>query len=296
MHDIWNPWHGCTKCSEGCEHCYMYYLDAKHNNGDSSVVAKTSGFYYPLQRDRGGSYKIKSGELIRVCMSSDFFVEGADGWRAEAWDIMAQRPDVKFFLLTKRPERVEKCLPKNWGEGLENVFFNVTCEKQRRADERIPILHSLPFKHKGIMTAPLIGEISIDKYLQEGQIEQVICGGENYDGSRPCHYEWVKKLSDECKTHDVTFAFIETGNCYVKNGKTTFIKSKIQQTCIAYSEGLQHKGKQIKFVLTDRFGLPVPQEELYLPHYRTNCRNCGSRLICNGCADCGKCNNPIIEL
>ncbi len=19
MHDIWNPWHGCVKCSEGCE-------------------------------------------------------------------------------------------------------------------------------------------------------------------------------------------------------------------------------------------------------------------------------------
>ncbi len=20
MHDIWNPWHGCVKCSEGCQH------------------------------------------------------------------------------------------------------------------------------------------------------------------------------------------------------------------------------------------------------------------------------------
>ena len=27
MHDIWNPWHGCRKCSEGCENCYMYFLD-----------------------------------------------------------------------------------------------------------------------------------------------------------------------------------------------------------------------------------------------------------------------------
>lgn len=30
MHDIWNPWHGCIKKSEGCENCYMYYLDYKH--------------------------------------------------------------------------------------------------------------------------------------------------------------------------------------------------------------------------------------------------------------------------
>ncbi|MDE7464214.1 MAG: phage Gp37/Gp68 family protein, partial [Clostridiales bacterium] len=266
----------------------------KHGNGDSSVVTKTNGFYYPLAKERNGSYKIKSGELIRVCMTSDFFVEGADAWRNEAWNIMHERPDVKFFLLTKRPERVEKCLPKDWGDGLENVFFNVTCENQRRADERISILHELPFKHKGIMTAPLIGEISIEKYLSVGQIEQVICGGENYDGSRPCRYEWVKKLHDECVAADVTFAFIETGNYYVKDGKTNYIKSKIRQTCVAYSEGLQYRGKPVKFILTDRFGLPIPQGELYVPHYRANCLNCGNRLICNGCADCGKCDGRTV--
>ena len=34
MHDIWNPWHGCVKCSEGCENCYMYFLDEmRDNNG-----------------------------------------------------------------------------------------------------------------------------------------------------------------------------------------------------------------------------------------------------------------------
>lgn len=294
MHDIWNPWHGCQKCSEGCQNCYMYYLDKKHNNGDSSTVTKTSGFYYPLSKNRNGSYKIKSGELIRVCMSSDFFVEGADKWRGEVWNIIHERPDVKFFLLTKRPERVEKCLPRDWGDGWENVFFNVTCENQRRADERIPILHSLPFKHKGIMTAPLIGEISIEKYLNKGQIEQVICGGENYDGSRPCHYEWVKNLHDECKAHDVTFVFIETGNYYVKDGKTNYIKSKIRQTYLAYSEGLQYRGKPMQFILTDRFGIPIPKAELYVPHYRTNCLNCGNRLICNGCSDCGRCDNEIV--
>ena len=52
-------------------------------------------------------------------------------------------------------------------------MFNVTCENQRRADERIPILLELPFKHKGIMCAPFIGPVSIAKYLPSGQIEQV---------------------------------------------------------------------------------------------------------------------------
>ena len=45
------------------------------------------------------------------------------------------------------------------------------------------------------MAAPLIGPVDIEKYLTAGQIEQVLCGGENYDGSRLCRYEWVKKYT-----------------------------------------------------------------------------------------------------
>ena len=108
-----------------------------------------------------------------------------------------RRLPEKFFLLTKRPERVAEHLPSDWGDGWENVMFNVTCENQRRADERIPILLDLPFKHKGIMCAPFIGSVSIQQYLPAGQIEQVLCDGENYGGARPCHYEWVKCLHKE---------------------------------------------------------------------------------------------------
>ena len=39
MHDIWNPWHGCVKCSEGCKNCYMYALD-KQRGQDGSVIYK----------------------------------------------------------------------------------------------------------------------------------------------------------------------------------------------------------------------------------------------------------------
>lgn len=169
MHDIWNPWHGCTKISEGYDHCYMYYLDRKNNRNGADIYRTKAGFNLPVQKDRQRRYKIKSGELIRVCMTSDFFLEAADPWREEAWQIIRERSDVKFFLLTKRPERVKDCLPQNWGDGWENVFFNVTCENQKRADERIPMLLELPFKHKGIMCAPFIGAIQIEKYLDKGQ-------------------------------------------------------------------------------------------------------------------------------
>lgn len=288
MHDIWNPWHGCVKCSEGCEHCYMFYMD-KLRDQDGSRIYRTGGFRYPLERDRTGSYRVKSGELLRVCMTSDFFLEEADAWRPEAWEIIRQRPDVKFFLLTKRPQRVLQCLPPDWGDGWENVFFNVTCENQRRADERIPILQELPFRHKGVMCVPFIGPVSIGKWLDAGFIEQVTCGGENYDGLRPCHYTWVRSLYNECKAADVTFAFIETGTKFVKDGRVYHLPGKRLQTVMAHKSGLQYKGKEIRFQLTDPLGVPLQAEELYQPHYGKMCRECGSRLICNGCVQCGKC-------
>ncbi|WP_303842130.1 DUF5131 family protein [Selenomonas ruminantium] len=289
MHDIWNPWHGCVKASPGCANCYMYFLD-KQRDRNGAEIYRTDNFYYPLQKDRRGRYKIRSGELIRVCMTSDFFLAEADKWRDAAWEIIRQRPDVVFYLLTKRPERVADCLPEGWGQGWDNVWFNVTCENQQMADKRLPFLQKLPFKHKGVMCAPLIGPVSLQPYLREGFIEQVICGGENYGGARPCHYDWVLTLHGECQEANVSFSFIETGSDFVKDGKHYHLKSKQKQAEQAFRAGLNFRGKQHPFMLRYAIGLPVPEEERFHPQYDgPHCHACGSRLICNGCSHCGKC-------
>ncbi len=288
MHDIWNPWHGCKKISEGCDHCYMYFLDRMRDK-DGAEIYRTQSFPYPLKKDRKGNYKIKSGEKIRVCMTSDFFLEEADPWRDEAWEIMKIRSDVIFYLLTKRPQRVLKCLPKDWGDGWENIFFNVTAENQQRADERIPILLNLPFQHKGIMCAPFIGKVSLDPYLQSGQIEQVVCGGENYDGARPCNYDWVKLLRQECERYNISFTFIETGTKFIKDRKLYILPDKRLQAEMAYKSGISFQGKPVKYLLTDNLGMEIPKEYLHQPYFCERCMLCGSKPICNGCSQCGKC-------
>ena len=203
---------------------------------------------------------------------------------------MKKRSDVKFFLLTKRPERVAQLLPKDWGDGWDNIFFNVTCENQRRADERIPLLLELPFKHKGIMTAPLIGKISIEQYLESGQIEQVIAGGENYDGARPCNFDWKKSLRQQCERHNITFCFIETGTNFIKDEKTYRIPKKMLQSEMALKSAVNFKGKAIEFHLKDQMGFPIDKNKLYRPQYKKQCDKCGAKLICNGCSNCGRCN------
>lgn len=290
MHDIWNPWHGCFKKSEGCAHCYMYFLDKQRHQDGSRIYRVKNNFDYPLHKNKDGTFKIQSGECLRVCLTSDFFLSEADVWRPEAWNIIKQRPDVGFFLLTKRPERVAACLPKDWNDGWDNVCLSVTAENQKRADERLPILLNLPFKHKGVMTAPFIGEISLKKYLAGGQLEQVIAGGENYDGSRVLKYEWVKKLYEECAAFNVTFCFIETGTFFEKDGKIYKLAGKRLQSEMAFKSDLQFKGKIIDFKLVQ------PQQNLftettwYQKKWHKNCECCGYRLICNGCTFCGQCS------
>ena len=292
MHDIWNPWHGCRKYSEGCLNCYMFFLDAQRDRDGAEIYRNKANFYYPLAKDKNGAYKVKSGEMIRVCMTSDFFLEEADGWRDEAWNVIRMRPDVKFFILTKRAGRIKDHLPSDWGDGYDNVTLNVTCENQRRADERIPILLSVPAKHKGIMCAPLIDAVSIKKYLPCGQIEQVLADGENYDGARLCRYEWVKALYDECVEYDVSFVFCGTGWRFEKDGKIYRIEKNGLQSRQAYLSGLNHRGKPIKFDLKDNLGIPIAEDELYKPFFGEKCKTCGVRHSCNGCSKCGKCDLP----
>lgn len=104
---------------------------------------------------------------------------------------------------------------------------------------------------KGVMCAPFIGPISMEKHLAAGQIEQVICGGENYDGARPSHFEWVKNLRAECVAHNITFCFIETGTHFIKDGKHYHIPKKPVQSQMGYKSGMNYQGKPIEFDLAE---------------------------------------------
>ena len=55
MHDIWNPWHGCRKISDGCKNCYVYRRDAQYDI-DSTAVVKNKTFYAPAERYKYGNY------------------------------------------------------------------------------------------------------------------------------------------------------------------------------------------------------------------------------------------------
>lgn len=290
MRVFWNPWHGCRRVSEGCENCYMYFLDALRG-ADGSRVYKTAAFDYPVCRDRRGRFAVPSGMILWVCMTSDFFLDAADAWRPDAWNMMRERSDVGFLLITKRPERIAGHLPSDWGAGWENVILYVTAENQRRADERVPILLALPFRHKGVTCSPLIGPVDLSAWLAGGGIERVMCGGENYGGARPCAYDWVKSLAAQCRAAQVSFSFFETGTVFVKDGRTYRLPSKRLQSEMAWKSGVSFECGAPELALTTPLGFPLESGDRYVPFFREQCDRCGSRPFCSGCSNCGKCES-----
>lgn len=150
--------------------------------------------------------------IIFACPWSDFFIEDADFWRDEAWAIIRRNPQHTFLLLTKRIERVEMCLPSDWGEGYPNVWLGVSVANR---DEvyRIPLVLEIPAALHFVSAEPLIGPIEIFEYLYKGgprpAIKWVIVGGESGVGTewRDMKPEWVDRIYEDCLNVDVAFFF-----------------------------------------------------------------------------------------
>lgn len=213
---MWNPWRGCHRKSEGCKYCYIHKGDSK-KGADTDQVVRTDKFYAPVEKKKSGDYKMKSGQTVYVCFSSDFLLEDADEWRAECWDMIRERQDLHFLFLTKRIERFMQCIPKDWGDGYENVTVGCTIENQEMADARLSIFSGLPIRHKNIICQPLIGSIRLEQYL-EG-VELVVAGGESDKNARPLDYEWILSLREQCIRAGTHFEFRQCGTHFIKDGK-----------------------------------------------------------------------------
>jgi protein gp37 len=61
----WNPWMGCTKVSDGCDHCYMFREQRQYGHDPEIVRHSKTKFTAPLKMD--------GSRLIFTCSWSDWF-------------------------------------------------------------------------------------------------------------------------------------------------------------------------------------------------------------------------------
>ncbi len=213
---MWSPWRGCHKYSSGCRFCYIHKGDFKRGI-DTNKVVKTDSFYAPVEKNKNGTYKIKSGNTVYLCFQSDFLLEDADVYRAECWQMIKERHDLNFLFLSKRIDRFLKCIPPDWGDGYENVTVGCTVEDQKSAEYRLGIFSSLPIKHKNIICQPLLESVFLTPYLKD--VELVVVGGESDRNARPLDYQWVLDIRQECIKENVHFEFRQCGTHFIKDGK-----------------------------------------------------------------------------
>ena len=246
----WNLWHGCTKVSSGgCRHCYMYRRDEAVGK-DPRIVRKTQSFNLPVRTLRAGphkgKYKVPSGSMVYTCFTSDFFHKDADEWRNDAWNMMRERSDCTFFMITKRPERIAGHLPSDWGDGWDHVTIAVTCENQWAADKRLPIYLPLPLRHHAIMIEPMLTVVNLRRYIDDypGIISSVSVGGESGPDARPCDYAWVLDVHMQCVENNISFFYHQTGARLIKGGKEYLIPRESQHEQ-AHKAGLDYNGSSL---------------------------------------------------
>lgn len=205
----WNPWQGCIKVSPGCKNCYMY-RDMTRYGKDPRDVRRSSDATFNAPR------KWRDPAMVFTCSWSDFFIEEADGWRNDAYDVMWDTQHLTYQVLTKRPERLSAMLPIDWHDaenrhGWQHVWLGTSVETQDyavRMDYLLRIDASVLF----LSAEPLLGPLDIREYLRtEGGLSWVIVGGESGPDYRPMNLDWARRIRDDCAEAGVPFFFKQVG-------------------------------------------------------------------------------------
>ena len=210
-------------------------MDAKFGR-DPSRCSLTSAYLLPLDTFRGGKHKgayrlQPDGGPVYTCFSSDFFLEDADPFRAEAWRAIRLRRDLHFYIPTKRIHRFLECIPPDWGDGYENVTISCTAENQAMADKRLPLFTALPIQRREILVEPMLGPMNIAPYLSG--ISQVTAGGESGDEARTCKLQWFIDLQRQCTMAQVPFWFKQTGARFINEKGQRVNVARVHQQRLA---------------------------------------------------------------
>jgi protein gp37 len=234
----WNILTGCTKISAGCRNCYAADM-ANRFWGDrkfSDIEFHPERLELPL--------RWRKPRMVFVNSMSDLFHESVtDEQLDQVFAVMALTEKHTFQVLTKRPERMVAYFQKTFGTithdmgresvitradivesvmmrhadcssealrqwPLPNVWLGVTCESQKAADERIPLLLKTPAAVRFVSFEPLLERIALHSLHQFQNISWGICGGESGPKARKCAIEWIEDLVERHSDYGVA--------CFVK--------------------------------------------------------------------------------
>ena len=234
----WNPIDGCNPVSDGCKNCYAAGI-AKRFWGDR----KFSDVRFHAKR-LFQLVKWRKPRRIFVCSMGDLFHKDISDFNIfRVVNAMHNAYQHTFILLTKRPKRMgdyfadfknsfgsnqdKKFYGEDPSRATKNIWIGVTCENQKTADERIPILLNIPAAVRFVSVEPMLSSIDLSPWLiSDGwtpsysdpdnigchppaeplnALHWVICGTESGPKRRPAKTEWIRSLKDQCVKAGIPF-------------------------------------------------------------------------------------------
>ena len=244
----WGPVTGCTRVSEGCEHCYIertppFRISGRRFEGPG-VGASTGMQLHPQRLDQ--PLRWRRPRMIFVNSMADLFhADVPDEFIARVFAVMGLAWLHTFQVLTKRPGRMRALLADpgqaavfdaatdgslagraaEQGRGywaidhgrsvmmpLSNLWLGVSVENQRWAEQRIPLLRATPAAVRFLSCEPLLDEADLTPHLLGVPgIDWVIAGSESGPGARPMSPRWVRQLRDQCTAAEVASTFKQWG-------------------------------------------------------------------------------------
>lgn len=266
----WNAVRGCARVSPGCESCYAERQAHRFSGAGGPYEGLTVlGKHGPRWSGRARfvpemlDAPLRWKKPVRVfvnSMSDLFHADLADAEIDQVLAVMLLSPRHTFQVLTKRPERMRDYLndprlyervlraadsiraqrPGLTSVGISNpttmparwIWWGVSAEDQKRADERIPLLLQCPAAVRFVSAEPLLGPVDLSRFMwpmhwhwaaryktpeaalatgayaeRKRQalvsaharfLDWVIVGGESGPGARPCDVRWIRSIVEQC--------------------------------------------------------------------------------------------------
>lgn len=201
----WNPVTGCTKISEGCQHCYAERLALRLQAMGNEKYK--SGFKVTLHPESiSEPLVIKKPSMIFVNSMSDLFHEDVPmDYIQRVFSVMRTADQHVFQVLTKREKRLAEIA--NQIDWPSNVWMGVTVENYKHKD-RIEVLRNIPASVRFVSFEPLLSSLGT---LDLIGIDWAIVGGESGPGARPIKQEWVLEIKEHCEKSGTAFYFKQWG-------------------------------------------------------------------------------------